>query len=790
MNNTISNTTITIIFCALFIIGIATSIGYSNYYLIPIFAILPLIISIFTKGNYRNILIIGSIAFVIGFYYSIARFPQIETNDISKIAPQKDITLIGEVISEPRLKSNDKLSFDFKVKKSIINDKTSYYTGKILISIYDKYASFNSIKIGDLLKVNGDLYLPNPASNPYQFDYKKYLEHRGISSTLYLMWDDFQILSHTVSYKYKALNYLNLLKKHIETVHFKALNKEEAQLLGGIILGDRAIPMDKEVKQDFINSGLAHILAASGINVALLALAWIFVTSRLALPYNIQIFGGMIIVIFYSLLTGLPPSVLRAGIMLEFILIGKLINKDANMIAIIFFVAALLLIFNPYMITDIGFQLSFITALGLIISVPVFQKYIKTLHQGLAMLVLIPFIAQLWAMPIIMFHFNNFSTYSVVANFFAMPLVAVITYGGFISSVISIIPIIGINIAIFIDHLLSPVLWLLLHLAKYISNLPLSLEHFSINSVFLVVIFYFILLFILYAMWKEYKGYHYIISISCVFLAILAFKLIIPVNSNLNIIFFDVGDADSILISTPEDKHILIDGGYRTRSNFNSADWIIKPFLYKKNINKLNAVILTHPQNDHIGGLPEILDEFKVDNYFDNGSKSKNKSYNRLLNTIISTNINYNVIARDDIIELDNNIKLEVLNPSDNTKSKKTLNQNSILIKLSYNDFSILLTGDTENDVLNAIIDKDIDVDILKVGHHGSKISLNQEYLDKTTPEVAIISAGRKKIHPAKNIIDILKENNIKTLITKDNGAITITSDGYTYNISTQIKNE
>lgn len=786
MNNTIANTTITIVFFALFIVGVGLGIGYSSYTIIPMFTILPLIACFFYKGNYRNLIIISSIAFVIGFYYSIARFPHIDINDISKIAPQNNIIMIGEVVSEPRVKSDNKLSFDFKVQKAIINNETKIYSGTTLVTIYDKYSANNAITIGNLLKIKGNIYLPNASTNPYQFDYKKYLKYQGIASSFYVTWKDYQILSPPKSFKYKALNYLNLIKKHIEIIHFKALNKEEAQLLGGIILGDRAIPMDKELKQHFINSGLAHILAASGINVALLALAWIFVTSRLGLPYNIQIIGGMIIVIFYSILTGLPPSVLRASIMLEFLLIGKLINKDADMVSIIFFVAGILLLFNPYMITDIGFQLSFMTALGLIISVPIFQKYITTLHQGLAMLVLIPFIAQLWAMPIIMFHFNNFSTYSIVANFFAMPLVAIITYGGFVSSVVSIIPIIGIKIAIFIDHLLGPVLWLLLSLAKYISSLPLSLEHFSLNSIYIVLIFYLLILFILYAMWKEYKSQHYIIFISCIMVLFLGFKILVPTNNSLKITFFDVGDADSILIKTPKNKNILIDGGYRGRNNFNSADWVLKPYFYKKNINTIDAVILTHPENDHIGGLPEILEEFNVNDYFDNGSYSKNKSYNRLLKNMVTKKINYSIAREGDII-VEDNIRLEILNPKDKLPPKNTLNQNSILIKLSYLDFSILLTGDTEKEILKTIKNNNLNVNVLKVGHHGSKISIDQDYINKTKPEIAIISAGKKKIHPAENILDLLKKNNITTYITKEKGAITITSDGTGYDVSTHI---
>lgn len=781
----LTNTSYTAILSGAFITGIALGTTTSENQILTITAFILLITAIFLNKTFRKLILICLLIFIAGFSYSIYRTPQLSNNDISTIAPQKDIMLIGNVSSEPSTRTTDKLKFVLNVDKAVLNKQKLLVKGNVMVTVLDKYQQFDVIKIGNKLKVRGNLYIQKEASNPAQFDYNKYLKNKGITCSMFVLWDAYQILNSPESLKYKLLYHLNLLKDYIQEVHTTALGKHEAQLLGGIVLGERAIPMDQEIRQHFINSGLVHILAASGINVALLALAWIFVASRLALPHTVQIIGGMFVVLFYSLLTGLPPSVLRASIMLEFILLGKLIRKDADMIALITFVAVLLLLFNPYMITDIGFQLSFVTAFGLIISVPVFQKYIITLPQVLAMLVLIPFIAQIWAMPIILYHFHTLSSYSVVANFFAMPLVAIITYGGFVSSVISIVPYVGISIATFIDALLSPVLSVLLFIAEYISCLPFSLEHFAVGSVFNVILFYLIIIFILYAMWKEYDFKRYLIIFSSILLIFITLQLFKPYKDLLQITFFDVGDADCILVKTPGDKHILIDGGYRIRNSFSAADWVIKPYFYSNCINNIDAVILTHAQNDHIGGLPEVLEEFKIYNFFDPGFTSKNKAYQELLNLTRTRNINYKRIRETDSIIYPDGVKLAVLHPPEITDKESTINDNSVVIKLSYKDFSILLTGDAEKEVINNIKKDLLNVDILKIGHHGSKESINTQCLELTTPSLAIISAAGNKKHPSSETLQVLKKQQIPVLVTGQSGAITITSDGSGFNVQT-----
>lgn len=771
------NTTKTLALCSIFIASIVLSIVTKNSYAVLIAVCLILTMLSFLKFG-KNIVIAAIFIFVAGFYYSVYRAPVVLQDDISTILPLKHVEMIGTVSTEPKQKSEDRLTFVFNVNKVLLNNQWKDITGNINIFVYDKYAKFNVIQIGQKLKLKGDAYQPFQASNPTQFDYSEYLLYKNVTAQMFVKWNDYQVLSQSESYKYRVLYYLGLLKKHIQKNQEQTLTPQQAQLMGGIVLGERAIPMDPDIKQNFVNAGLAHILAASGINVALLAFAWIFITSRLGCSHPVQYAGGMLIVIFYALLTGLPPSVMRASIMLELLMLGKLIDKNANMLAIITFVAFLLLLYNPYMILDIGFQLSFLTTLGLIISIPVFQKYIKTIPQSIAMAVLIPFIAQVWATPIILYNFNNFAAYSVIANFFAMPLVAVITYGGFLSSVVSVIPLAGSSIAGAINILLAPVLSLLLYIADYISHLPHSTYHFTITSGAGVLFVYVMIAIILYAMWKECKLKHYLIIILSL-LVIISASLLFKHNKNeLHITFFDVGNADCILINTPDGKNILIDGGYRKSEDNNSAKWLLRSYFYKHNIYDLDAVILTHPENDHIGGIPELLEEMNVFHYFDGGFSATNESYQYLLRLIYQKAIPYTVLRIKDQLKPCNDMIITVLNPSEALSSKKKMNVHSLVLRLDYKYKSIIFAGDTEYQAMYTIDKNLLDADVIKVGHHGSKKSLNQDYLEILTPEIAIISSKKEKAEKVQIIEQLLKKNNIKTYITGKSGAIELITDG------------
>lgn len=248
--------------------------------------------------------------------------------------------------------------------------------------------------------------------------------------------------------------------------------------------------------------------------------------------------------------------------------------------------------------------------------------------------------------------------------------------------------------------------------------------------------------------------------------------------------FLDVGQGDAIFIETPLHNQVLIDGGQG--SAVLSQLGQVMPFYDKE----IDLVILTHPDSDHISGLIEVVKRYKVDTILTTGVKNDTKEFQVWQDLIQSKNIPVQIAVLGQSIQLSQNIHLDVLAPLEdvNGKEVKDLNHTSIVNRLVYGGFKVLFTGDAEFRVEKALIEKNIvvDSDIIKVGHHGSKSSTSQDFLDVVSPEVVVIQVGENNRyhHPAKEVLERLK--NTKVYRTDQDGRIEVRSDGTTYNIVTK----
>ena len=247
----------------------------------------------------------------------------------------------------------------------------------------------------------------------------------------------------------------------------------------------------------------------------------------------------------------------------------------------------------------------------------------------------------------------------------------------------------------------------------------------------------------------------------------------------LKVHFIDVGQGDSIFIELPSGNNILIDGG--------SSSSVSKVVSYLKNlgINRLNIVVGTHPHEDHIGGLIEVLNSFSVDNVIDSGVAHTSKTYQEYLNTILSKVINYIVPEVGDEFDLKLDTKMKIVGPL--SPSEGDLNNSSIVFKLIYKNVSFLFAGDAEAELENQILQRNLDIssDILKVGHHGSSSASSIEFLRKVNPDIAIISCGtgNRYGHPHDITLNNLSNLGITIHRTDESGNIIVESDGLTYRV-------
>lgn len=724
------------------------------------------------KNKISNILALG---LAISFLTAIGNASlQYKTSDeLSKFAPS-NVTLTGRIVSIPTTNFEDKTKFYLNAKSiKCYDEELKDIENTTLVTLYDTKNKIQSLKIGDTLKLEGKLLKPHSATNPRQFDYSKYLKNFD-THTLFIS-EKWSLESKADTTYWKSIQALNQKRQEIINIHSKCVKSPNIELLGGIVFGDDAVNPPDFIKKSFINSGLLHILAASGMNVTLIFGIWFFISQRFKIHYKLSIITGMVLIIFYTCMTGFGPSIMRATLMLIFILLGKLINRDADTIALLFFIAGVLLVYDPAMINNIGFQLSFIVTFGLLFTCPIlFKKVENKALNATYSLVMVPFIAQLYAAPIQIFYFGTFATYSVLANIAIIPCLTIVSFVGFISSMFALIPSLGLFICKISDFTINPFLSAIISLSNFFSQLKYSLLHLPHPSPFQIVLYYLILIAITIQIKKRFDKRKFLILLSSL---LLLFGLtFINLNGNsCEIIFFDVKNADSALIKTPENKYILIDTGKAPYKNKSSqAEQIILKYLKDKGVKELNTLILTHYDSDHSGGAIDILKSIKVKAIYVSPREDENET---LLSKEIARTIKETKVQKEKktncIILKEKDLLIEDITPSNNQNNE---NENSRITLLNYKGQKILFTGDATSSTLKHIKNEKINnIDVLKAGHHGAENSLNEGILSTTSPRTVVISTGENSYgHPSKKLIKLLKEKQIKTYRTDYNNAIKI----------------
>lgn len=710
------------------------------------------------------------------------------TDALYQIAPQS-ATIEGQIVSIP---TGDliKKRFFMQVSEIDYNGKVEHVKAKTLVSVFSLNKKEMDLDIGDTYKIEGKLRTPFKVSNPSQFDYGKYLQNFGVFTLFYAKSTDCIQQKSELSPKWRFLQGINNIRKDILRSHSGYLKSPNLEILGGIVFGDDAIAPPSEIKASFAHSGLLHILAASGMNVALIYGIWFFILRRLRAPFNFTVMSGIFVVIFYSLMTGLGPSVVRAAIMLIFVLVGKLIDRDAHSISLLSFVALLMLIYNPAYINDVGFQLSFMVTFGLLITAPVvFEKFeaeeddeplhhplLAKLPSWLSSAIFIPIIAQIWVAPIQMYYFNSFSLYSVFANIMSLPLVTVISFGGFISSVLALIKPIASPICFAFDLVLNPVLSALVAVSNYFASLPHSLIQVPQPSVWQIILYYTFVLFVTLIL-KIETNKKVILAASGLFLVLIFSCLRLPDN-NLETIFFDMQNADAFLIKTPQDKYFMIDSGKMAYNGGSSpAKMIILGYLRDKGIKNIEGFIITHFDADHAGGAVDLINNLNIRNIYVNSLNDKSNLAQKIYQAGKSK---IRLAQNNQIIYTEGSLKIKNFITglgSDNENSIITLvscsptrrvgllphqrQAKAASIASSLDDFDELFMGDAGVEAAQKI-QKYLPehVEVLKIGHHGAKNVVNKTFLDRINPAIAIISTGINNYgHPNGVTLSLLEQH-------------------------------
>ena len=663
----------------------------------------PVLVTAFMKK--LKIISPYSLAIIFIFFFSLLyTFFYINHKPVSKYS-LKDNTVTGYVYDCQN--SEDKTVLKIKGKENL------------LINYYDHF----ECKLGQKIKAIGEMKEPKNNTNFYLFNYKKYLLSEKINYTFTA--HNIEVINNHQPVLYKIKNILN---EHIKNYKSKAY-------LNALVLGNDN-DINEDIEESYQTNGISHLLAISGAQITLFSTALLYVFNKIFSKNTSYVITIMFLLI-YLFITNFSASVLRATIFFIILTINKQFELKINTLSLLILTASLLLIINPYYIYSLGFTLSFTVSFYLLLFKDIISKY-KNYFSKTLVISLIAFFA---STPIIINSFFKLNLFSPLINMYFVPLMTFIIYPlALITFIFKPLDLIFLNLVTIMENASLKL--------SSIDFLNLSLCHLNI---FFFIIYYVVITLILY---KWLKGQNYILILFILLIFHHNINYLNPVSS---LTMLDVGQGDSFLIKLKHNQgNILIDTGgiasYDDKKPYDIAKNITIPYLQAEGIDHLDYLIITHGDFDHIGMAINLINNFKVENVIFNIGQYNDLEQN-LIKTLKQKNIPY--YQNINKINLENS-KLEFLN----YKEYDNENDNSNIIYIVINNTKLLFMGDAgakvEEDLLKEYNLKDID--ILKVGHHGSKTSSSKKFINSINPKYSIISVGENNSygHPNKEVLDNL----------------------------------
>ncbi|MBQ7136856.1 MAG: DNA internalization-related competence protein ComEC/Rec2 [Bacilli bacterium] len=628
--------------------------------------------------------------------------------------------------------------------------QASYY----FKSLKEKENFTNEYSLGDQVIVKGELKAPNDNTNFNVFNYKKYLYYENI----------FYILDiNEINKTNDNSNFLYGLKNFIIT---RLEKLKSSSYLYALILGDDRY-IDDNMISNYQSIGISHLFAISGMHVSILSGILLFLFKKIHMNEKFAYFIITLFLFCYLFITGCSPSILRAVVLFLLLTINRLLKLNLKTLNVYLLTISIIICLDPFIIFKVGFQFSAIVSGALIL----FNNLIDNKGNYFMKLLMTSFIAFLMGIPISIYNFNQINILSFIYNLFFVPLISFLLF--------------PLTLITFLFPIFDSVLSTIINILEFMTNICVKLPGTLIlkRTSFIVVLIYYLFILLVLIKWKKNK------------INMLLFCFILLVHHNYHyifkerfVLFLDVGQGDSALIYD-SGQSILIDTGGKI--NYEQEKWqyrlhrgslsnsTVIPSIKSLGIKKLDYLIITHGDYDHMGESINLVNNFKVEKVIFNCGQF-NDLEKELIKILDKKKIPYYSCADELNIE---DSKLYFLNSKDYGNE----NDNSSIIYTELNNYKFLFMGDAGVEVEGDLIKKYNlqDIDVLKVGHHGSKTSSSKTFIDEINPKYSIISVGKNNRygHPNDSVLENLEDSKIYR--TDNDGSIMFKIKNNKMNIET-----
>lgn len=614
---------------------------------------------------------------------------------------------------------------------------------------------------GSRIKVQGKNTGFSSPTNPGEFDSKTYYNSLKIHSRIKA--DSILLIRKCENPVYYCASKVS---DRIDEVFHGICNEKYASIFGAMVLG-RKDELDNEVKDLLSSGGIGHILAISGLHISLIGMGIYKFLRKFGINYVITMIVSSGLIFFYGIMTGNGVSTIRAFIMFSVYVYANVAEKTYDMISAASLAAIVSLIDSPLLLFNCSFLLSYMAVVGIVYVYNSISKCINCQNKIVNGFV-ISLSIQIATLPITLYFFFRVPVFSVLLNIIVIPLMSIVMVSVILAGIFGIV---GMGAGML---MIGPAVYIMKFfewLCKLNKKINFAVYTAGRPEMFRIIAYYFLLIIIVYLVIEKKKYKMNLCIIFCVLL------ITIKIKTGFTIVFLDVGQGDGIFIENSDGTTFLIDCGSSDRKNI--YEYILKPFLLSNGHSKLDYVIVTHCDSDHISGINEMLqkNDINVENLIMPDTALIEQNYEKLVLLAGESGIKVSKISEGMSLKKEN-LFMYCIHPEMGYLSNEK-NDYSTTLLVKYKDFKVLLTGDISGSIEKQIIEKYIpfnDISVMKAPHHGSKNSNSEEFISYFLPDEVIISCGKDNSygHPNRETLGRFLQYGINIRRTDELGAIRI----------------